>query len=299
MKKTIALLCLVLCLLLPVFAGAASLDPDRAASLTLHLSDEGTILKGVRFAIMQVAALDSDGRYTLLPGFALPEGDINQTAGAAQWAALAQTLAAQAGNTDTVAATDGQGNAVFTGLEPGLYLVTANPVRTSKWSYSFAPFLVCTPGKTDGEWDYAPVAEIKFSRTPLTKDLRIVKYWYDNGVTTGRPTAIEVEVTCDGALYATVKLTKENNWMYTLTGVESAHVWTVKEKNVPTGYEVSYSAASDGLVISNTLKQKPPAPPNIPQTGLLWWPVPLLAVLGLALLLTGCILKRKVSGGDE
>ncbi len=295
MKKTIALLCLVLCLLLPLAAGAAALGPERAASLTLHLADEGTILKGVRFVICRVASLDRDGRYALLPGYTLPDGDINDAAGSAGWAALAETLAAQTVTADAVAATDGKGNAVFSHLETGLYLVTANPVRTSKWAYEFAPFLVCTPGITDGEWDYAPVADIKFSRKPLTRDLCIVKYWYDNGVTAGRPGEIEAEVYCDGELYATVKLNGENNWMVTLTGVESAHVWSVKEKTVPAGYQVSYSTASEGLIISNTLKQKPPAPPNIPQTGLMWWPVPLLAVLGLALILTGCILKRKVN----
>lgn len=299
MKKSIALLCLVLCLLLPVFAGASAPDPERDASITLHLADEGMILKGVKFVIRRVATLDRNGRFALLPGYTLPDGDINQTTGTDRWAALAETLAQQPGDADAVAATDGRGNAVFTKLETGLYLVTANPVRTSKYAYEFAPFLVCTPGKTDGEWDYAPKADIKFSRSALTRDLRIVKYWYDNGVTTGRPTRLEAELYCDGALYTTVVLTKENNWMYTLAGVESAHVWTVKEKAVPTGYEATYSVTADGLIISNKLKEKPPAPPNIPQTGLAWWPVPVLAVLGLALILTGCFLKRKASAGDE
>lgn len=297
MKKIVALLCLAL-LLLPVLAGAEALQPDRAASLTLWLKDEGQPVPGAVFAIRRVAALDGAGCYTLLPGYSLPDGDINDTRGAAQWAALAETLAAKAGQADASAPTDSAGKAVFKALDTGLYLVTAEPAQIGGWVYEFAPFLVCTPGKTDGEWDYAPQADVKFTRTTPVKDLRIVKYWYDNGSTQGRPTAIEAEVYCDGALYATVTLNKENNWMYTLAGVESAHVWTVKEKTVPTGYEVSYSEVPDGLIIANTLKQKLPAQPDIPQTGLTWWPVPVLAVLGLVLILTGCLLRRKVSADE-
>ena len=67
MKKIIALLCLAL-LLLPVLAGAEALQPDRAASLTLWLKDEGQPVPGAVFAIRRVAALDGAGRYTLLPG---------------------------------------------------------------------------------------------------------------------------------------------------------------------------------------------------------------------------------------
>lgn len=297
MKKIIALLCLAL-LLLPVLAGAEALQPDRAASLTLWLKDEGQPVPGAVFAIRRVAALDGAGRYTLLPGYVLPDGDINDTQGAAQWTALAETLAATAGQADAAAPTDSAGKAVFQPLIAGLYLVTADPAQTGGWVYEFAPFLVCVPGKTDGEWDYAPQAEVKFTRTVPVKDLRIVKYWYDNGAAQGRPAAIEAEIYRDGELYATVTLNKENNWMYTLAGLESAHEWTVKEKTVPTGYEASYSEAPDGLIIANTLKQKPTAPPDIPQTGLAWWPVPVLAVLGLVLILTGCLLRRKVNADE-
>lgn len=34
-------------------------------------------------------------------------------------------------------------------------------------------------------------------------------------------------------------------------------------------------------------------PPPIPQTGQLWWPVPLLGFLGAALFITGCVIRRR------
>ncbi|KIR03186.1 hypothetical protein P261_02001 [Lachnospiraceae bacterium TWA4] len=48
----------------------------------------------------------------------------------------------------------------------------------------------------------------------------------------------------------------------------------------------------------NTPPSTPPKPPSrLPQTGLLWWPVPILACAGLVLFMIGWIIKRR--GTDE
>lgn len=74
----------------------------------------------------------------------------------------------------------------------------------------------------------------------------------------------------------------------------------------PEGYTVSISREGITFVITNTLKpseepaptpqpSSPPTPgePTLPQTGVLWWLVPLLAILGALLLLLGWGLRRR------
>lgn len=82
-------------------------------------------------------------------------------------------------------------------------------------------------------------------------------------------------------VYGTATLSEENSWSY-------------------------LSREGITFVITNTLKpseepaptpqpSSPPTPgePTLPQTGVLWWPVPLLAILGALLLLLGWGLRRR------
>ena len=41
------------------------------------------------------------------------------------------------------------------------------------------------------------------------------------------------------------------------------------------------------------IREAQPVPPVIPQTGQLWWPVPVLGILGLDFLALGLVLRKK------
>jgi hypothetical protein len=301
MKKRIILLCLVLCLLLPAMAQAAALQPDHAASLTLRVTDEGAGLAGVRFEVFRVAAVDENARFTLLEGYHAGNVDINRVEGAAAWASLAETLAAQVTAPTAAAVTDPSGEAVFANVKTGLYLAVGYPIEIVDTAYDFAPFLVSVPGKQGDTWVYAAQADVKHTETGLLRDVRIIKYWQDGNRTAYRPEQITVGLYCDGVLHSTAVLNAANGWMQTYQGLAAAHTWTVQELEVPANYTVSYTVSDDALIVVNTLQANPldPSnPDNIPQTGLLWWPVPVLAVLGLVLILTGCLLRRKVNADE-
>lgn len=299
MKKRMTLLCLVLCLLLPVLAQAEAVDPDRAASLTLHFADGGTPLAGACFSAYRVAAINEHGAYALLPGWDVGDADLNRTESAAQWMALAQLLSAQTEEATDAAVTDQQGLAVMEDLEPGLYLVTGLPLEVGVVAYEFAPMMISLPGKTDGKWQYDVYADVKFSKGDVIRDVRVFKYWSNDGNGSGRPGSIMAALYCDGQLYTTVELTAEKSWSHTFENLSAAHEWTVSELNVPNGYKPTYGEAEGALTITNTRIDTPTPPPDIPQTGLVWWPVPLLAVLGIALVLTGLVLRRKWGSENE
>ena len=75
--------------------------------------------------------------------------------------------------------------------------------------------------------------------------------------------------------------------------------YTVEEV-VPADYTVSINLQGTAFIITNTAKEPPPTPPpsptpppKIPQTGQLWWPVPVLMLIGMGLLAMGIIWRKE------
>lgn len=295
MKKWITLLCLTLCLLLPLSALAERVDPERDASLTLRMMEDGKGLPGIAFSIYRIASIDDEARFVLLNGYRIGDIDLNKLEDAAAWSALAQLLETQVGSPTASATTGNQGIAAFSELKSGLYLVKAEAAEIGHWVYDAGVFMVSVPGKTDGKWQYDTVADVKYQRSPKTMELKVIKQWKDSSYTSERPGRITVNLYRDGALDDTVELSAQNNWTHTFTGLETIHTWTVKEHAVPAGYQVAYSQKKGVQIITNTYQSKTSSGQSIPQTGLLWWPVPLMAVLGVALVIIGLILRRKWS----
>ena len=295
MKKWMPLLCLVLCLLLPLSVFAERVQPDHPASLTLRVAYGGVGLPGATFTVYRVAEMDQEARFVMLDGYQAGDVDINQVEGAASWASLAERLSAQAGTPAGSAVTDQKGHALFPELKSGLYLVMGQPLISGDYVYEYAPFLVAVPDKEGQQWQYEATADVKVQPRPLLFDMQVVKYWKDAGYVDQRPKEITVELYRDGAVVDTVKLTARNRWKHTFIGLERTHQWMVREETVPSGYQATYDQQNDAQIITNTYVKQVPGQQVIPQTGLMWWPVPVMAVLGIALVIIGLIVRRKWS----
>lgn len=295
MKKWMPLLCLVLCLLLPLSAWAERVEPDHAASLTLWVTHGGVGLPGASFEVFRVAEMDRDARFVMLSGYQAGSADINKVDGAAAWASLAERLAKQAGTPTAKAVTDQQGKALFADLQSGLYLVKGQPLEKGDYVYEYAPFMVSVPGKAEGKWQYDVTADVKVEPRPLLFDMPVIKYWKDPGYVDKRPDEITVDLYCDGAVLQSVKLNARNHWKHTFEDLERTHTWMVKEQKVPSGYKVTYDTSNGAQIITNTYVKQVPGQQTIPQTGLMWWPVPVMAVLGLTLVIIGLAMRRKWS----
>ena len=92
----------------------------------------------------------------------------------------------------------------------------------------------------------------------IYKSFAFVKVWNDNNNKLGkRPDSIIVELYQDGVYVTDVILSKENGWTDTviLMYANGDHVyeWTMKEKNVPAGYVVSYNQSEH--IVTNTLAE--------------------------------------------
>ena len=122
----------------------------------------------------------------------------------------------------------------------------------------------------------------------VTLTRRVLKRWDDAGYSSKRPVAVTVELLRNGQVYDTVTLTAAGNWQYTWVNLPSKDsLWTVREV-IPQGYKATVWQEGDTFVLQNSFLSA-----KLPQTGQLWWPVPILALGGLALLAIGLGLKKR------
>ena len=208
------------------------------------------------------------------------------------------------------AKTDDSGLLTFSGLPAGLYLVTTEKHEQDGVTYTSNPFLVYLPclDPSTFEWVYDVAANAKiesYEDEELTVECGVMKFWEEDD--TEHPESVQVYLLRDGEIYGDpVTLSEENRWCYKWTDLEAGHIWTVAEK-VPEGYVPKLTMEGNVFQILNQTEPKetepteptkptnpttPTTPPKLPQTGQLWWPVPVLAVVGMVIFLAGYLRSR-------
>lgn len=336
-KQTASLiLCLLMCLILPIQAMAASTDNENEkCSFVISFTAEDKKAADVEFKIYRVADISSSNSFSVTERFKVYPVSYAGINDPANWSKLAQTLSgyvvADKLTADSTAKTTENGRAYFSELPVGLYLVIGSPYTSGDTTYTPQAFMVRMPSMDDdGEWKHDLRSDVKYDITfdsgsdndnkhDNNKDyqLEILKIWKD-GENPNRPHSITVEIYENDDLYDTVVLDKSNNWKYKLYGLNKNSVWTVKEQTVKDGYTVSVERQNNRFVLENTLDDTPPGDtpggnnpkdkdknkgknPNnssntnsnrLPQTGLLWWPVPCLLAGGLLIMIIGFICRR-------
>lgn len=228
--------------------------------------------------------------------------------------------------------TDARGQLTFptgeTPLAAGLYLVLGQRHIQDGYRCDPAPFLALLPcqDQAANTWVYSIAADAKCDISKIPDDSRhdtvnrkVLKVWDDDGE--NRPKRISVQLLRDGKVYDTVTLSEKNNWRHTWTELNNNYSWRVVEETVPDGYSVTVRLDGITFVVTNTLNtpDKPDTPdtpdapdtpdtpkspdnpsapdtagqPKLPQTGQLWWPVPVLAAAGLLLIAAGLLYRRE------
>lgn len=197
---------------------------------------------------------------------------------------------------------------------PFLALLPCQELDTNTWSYRV---------DADVKSDASQIPNGSGSGSG-TVNRKVLKVWKDDGE--DRPGSVTVQLLRNGAVYDTVTLNEKNNWRHSWTGLNRSDTWRVVEEAVPDGYHVTVSREGITFVVTNTadtptppetpvLPDSPDTPdqpdqpdksdqsgrpgqpdtpqrPTLPQTGQLWWPVPMLAAAGLLLIAAG-LLRRK------
>ena len=213
----------------------------------------------------------------------------------------------------------------LTGLQTGIYLITSATLTQWNTLLNFQPLLLDLPmiDEDTGVYAYEVAAVPKPVRREILKELNVIVLWKDAGFESKRPDSVTIELYRDGELFDTQKVTAENGWRYTWSElsddklqvgaapsadgeysdataqakdhlINGEHSWYVVERGAD-GYTVTYAVrpVNNTFVVINTVKAPATPDQTLPQTGQLWWPVPLLAIAGVLTMIFAHFAGRK------
>lgn len=302
-KICLAMILVILCLPFRVFAVGETEDSENV-NLTVKVDYYHEGATGGNLSLYYIGAVDQNGKI-------MPEGvfseklssilfEINDTEEARE---LAQTVAAfvEANDVsaDRTAVPAEDGNCVFSGLKKGVWLLMGEACISGDKQFVPEPVIMILPLQSQGGKEAAVV--LKYEEHPLSDEtitLQVVKIWQTGENPKVRPTEITVVLLENGREVDSVQLNVESGWKHTWTGLKSSSVWSVAERDVPSGYTVRISKEGMTFRIVNSLRTPPPEKPQdprLPQTGMLLWPIPVLFCSGLILLIIAlyCRIRRK------
>ena len=302
--KRILPLLLVL-LLLPMSVSAAGyVDLDRTTTVKFTAKYEGVAMEGMVLELYRVSDMDECGELTVREPFAPYASDLDiRGRNDAAWQAMAEKLERWVILNPEIqpisqAVVEKDGVARLSGLPMGLYLVLTRSIEKDGYVYTVAPFFLVFPERDSrDQWNYDISASAKPAKNPKTMDYQVIKLWEDSCHPEKRPETVTIQLYRDGQPCGdAVKLPEDGRWSHTWEDLDVNHKWTVVEETV-SGYKSEVAAEGTTFVVTNTLSHSatsttPGKPSKLPQTGQLWWPVPLLLWAGVLCLVIGLIRRR-------
>ena len=151
--------------------------------------------------------------------------------------------------------TDKNGNAVFSNISDGIYLVMQSQVNSDEYTVTSVPFYVQVPfvdknGNVNYQVTTYPKNEVVYPED--MDELSVIKIWKDNNNKDKmRPDYIEVGLYGNGQLKETVVLNNLNNWSYTWSDLSKDVVWNVEEIKVPDNYRMTSERNQNHITITN------------------------------------------------
>ncbi|MBO5656925.1 MAG: Cna B-type domain-containing protein [Agathobacter sp.] len=279
------MICLAIMLLLicPYTVAAEEFDPSQTGSMTVSLTDQDGDLPiiGAELSLYYVATVEMNANgnlsYTYTDEFAASGIPLEDP----QLAQKLDIYVTEQELEGVSLTTDEAGLAGSQDLALGLYFV-----RQTGEVEGYAPctsFLVTIPMQDGDEYIYEVNASPKTEVTKLIS-ITIKKEW-NTDASTQIPDQITVQLLRDGNVIKTAILSEENEWQITYDDMPKSDAYSIKEINVPNGFTDTYSQAGYVYTVVNTA--------SLIQTGQLTWPIPVLAVAGIALIVVGIELVRK------
>ncbi len=267
-------------------------------SLTLE-----NCIPGTEFSLYQVEARDENRVYTVNEKFASYPVNLDLET-SEDMRAAASTLSGYVQldkpEADAVSTADENGVVTFSSLPDGLYLVLGASVVTEATTKTHSPVLAFLPGNdTEGNVLQDVIVSVKQDTSENKTEYTVVKVWSNDTASTRKE--IEVKLLQDGEVYGeAVTLSDENSWKHTWEDLPAGHEYKAVEVTKVSGYTVTSTLEGTVFTIRNTKTGTTTTPTptptkttsRLPQTGQLWWPVVILALLGALFLLIGMIRRQ-------
>lgn len=312
--KSVLFTMALLCVFLPFCMNVCAKEDTPQTIIIEYTAGE------TEFSLYRVADFKENGTFTVVDPFVEYSAKVKgmnslETLDADGWRKLSVALENLVVGNDlkpiSVKKSDLDGMVSWEDVSKGLYLILGKQTKDADYIYTPSPILITVPNiGADGKWDYqVDIKHSKVEKIPLNKkvSLKTIKVWKDTDDRSKRPSEIKVALYKDGKFYERIILNRKNNWKYEWKNLSPGHKWTVLEMNVPDSYQAEYSKEGSCIYIINELekpddseKPKEDKPKGdtqekenkLPQTGQLWWPVPILAIMGLTAWMIGWLKRR-------
>lgn len=230
----------------------------------------------------------ADENYNLVDSFSQYSIDLKRDVqGAAN--ALENRILMDGIEADASVFSDSLCNANFTGLTTGIYLVVGKEALQDGVFYMPQVSLVSLSGDLS--------VDLKYETSVKPSRIHVLKVWKRDSKKS-RPKSIEVcLLRSDGIVVDKVVLNSDNQWSTTWDNLSTLYTYRVMETSVPSGYKESCSREKDTIILTNTGnytdKVEDKKDEELPNSGQLWWPVPVLLFVGLVLFGLGRHLKNE------
>ena len=229
----------------------------------------------------------ADENYNLVDSFSHYSIDLKQDVqGAAN--ALENRILMDGIEADASVTSDSLSTASFTGLETGIYLVVGKEVFQDGVFYMPQVSLISLSGDLS--------VDLKYETSDKPSRIHVLKVWKKDNKKS-RPKSIEVcLLRSDGIVVDKVVLNSDNQWSTTWDNLSTLYTYRVMETSVPSGYKESCSREKDTIILTNTgnyTDKVDKKDDKLPDSGQLWWPVPVLLFVGLVLFGLGRHLKNE------
>jgi len=275
-----------------------AIDVEKEASLTINYNYNDYKFDNTDVKIYYVAEVSSDFIYTLSSDFLSYPINISDMKTNEDWNALEQTLNAyiEADSINELITKKIENNTItLSNLKPGLYFVKTQKIDTDDYTLLFDNFLISVPDLDEnGLWNYDvsvyPKAESytkKYEKITYT----VIKNWIDDKQ--NRPDSIEIEIYEDNNLVDSQILSSKNNWTYNWTTDDDGSIWTVVERNVAEGYNVSITKNNNNFTIVNTDPNYKPDSPLTYDDIKSSFIIMFISLIGLILLVIGIKIPKK------
>lgn len=304
MKICKKIICAVLLsMLFPVLTFAAgTTEQDQTYSLTIHAACGEKNIESMEIRGYLISNMDANGELTVTEKFASYKENLNirgknDSAWEAAAVKLEDVILKDASlKADVSAKTDKNGMTTFKNLSRGLYLILSDSVEVNEKVYTAAPFFVMLPEQGTQTEQYDVTVNMKLEENPVRADYKVIKVWEDSCHQDQRPKSIEIVLWCDGEEYDKVTLPENGHWDHTWKELETGYKWSVTEKKQDGYKEPEITQKGYTFTVTNTCSKATTGAQTsskLPQTGQLWWPVPLLICAGLLFIIVGLIRRRR------
>lgn len=270
----------IVCFIVLFFMGFTTVKADTLGSLIVSCPQESMSVSLYRVADTKYNLVDSFSKYSV----SLKEEDLSGVANVLEDHILKDHI-----QPDYTSVSQSDKNAVFTGLDSGVYLIVPSTSKEYTFQCSFVSIID----------DSEITSVLKYESKNTLSSVHVLKVWKQDSKKQ-RPTSISVDLLQTDAkgntkVLDTQVLSAQNEWSYTWQDLSIDYSYRVLESKVPSGYTESVVQEKNTMVLTNTanktITDKKKTDKDLPLTGQLWWPVPVLLFVGMSLFGLGKYLR--------